>query len=190
MSPPSRSTNYYLQCAKTAKIISGDPSGPRLSQKNRNSPQLPSTPPYCACVTFGGGALARCIVVVVVPPDLGRSQSRDTAAPRPHPSVSHRGAAFKLVSCFFLGKGRKPKRPGAELRRERTPARPPLGSPYVLVRLRPLRASPESPRRAAAAAALAEGGGGEASPRLPRPQRNGGDRSGHPAADHQAAEPQ
>lgn len=47
-----------------------------------------------------------------------------------------------------------------------------------------------SPRRAAAAAALAEGGGGEESPRLPRPQRNGGDRSGHPAADHQAAEPE
>lgn len=75
--------------------------------------------------------VGRCIVVIVVPPDLGRPQSRDTAAPRTHAAVSlrgaagptYRGAAFKLVSCFFLGKGRKPKRPGAELHSERTPAR-------------------------------------------------------------------
>lgn len=95
-----------------------------------------------------------------------------------------------------LGRGRKPEQPGAELREERAPPPPPpipppARPPYVLVRLRPLRASPESPRRAAAAAAaLAEGGGGGESPRLPRRQRDGGDRSGHPAADHQAAEPE
>lgn len=55
--------------------------------------------------------------------------------------------------------------------------------------LRPLRASPVSPRRAAEAASVDRGGGG-GSPRRRLQQRNGGDRGGHPAADHQAAEPE
>lgn len=165
----------------------------KLGQKSRKptppSPELP----YYACASLGGGALARGIVVIVVSPYPWRPQSRDAAAPQPHPAVSLRGrrgacepgAAFRPVSCFSLGRGRKPEQPGAELRAERTPTRPTCSFASV----RCARAgSPRGGRRwrwrKAAAAAAVE----ERSPRLPRRQRNGGDSSGHPAAHHQAAE--
>lgn len=107
-----------------------------------------------------------CVKLGVVSPYPWRPPFRDAAAPQPHPAVSLRGrrgacepgAAFRPVSCFSLGKGRKPEQPGAELRVERTPTRPTCS--FASVRC----ARAGSPPRRAAAAALAEGGGGGEKP--------------------------
>lgn len=134
-----------------------------------------------------GGALARCIVGVVVWLEpVCDYKSRDSA---PLPLLVRspvrgliwaslaRGTLVRRVSGLFPGyQRRKPEGHGEELcaRGER--------SPYVLVRLATAAREPGVP-----AAASVERGGGGGSPRR-RQQRNGGDGGGHPAADHQAAE--
>lgn len=162
------------------------------------------TEPKAALPRPGGGALARCIVGSVVRPEPVRTYKFQACCSPPLP----RPSPLPRLPLGLPGLGREvPTRQLFPSRAQEAEAGGTRGGATRVgvnarstcsFALRPLRASPVSPRRAAAAAAAAEvsveRGGGGGSPRRRRrrrlQQRNGGDRGGHPAADHQAAEPE